>query len=379
MLLPGGGESALPSPFDSPGDAPQPPLPGEALRPSPPEDPPPGGPPATDADVLPAVVPTTPAPPATERRGFFKLRPTLCLAALAGACALTRPGLPALHSALDAHHEVWGGLLDPSLREAEVRVLDGGIGCVALHSELVWLGLLGRWLPLLPTNADAIGAWAESVDAPQLLLLTLTAGYVVRKLLPRSFGASHLSVSCDGVLRKGRLHTLLLSALSPVGLVHWAHALCVLLVAAPGVQEALGGRMALLGLYAAAGAASALACVLSQLVLGRRAQPRSAVSGGALGVLLLRAAALPSQPLDVGGYTLKPTRAVLLHVLLDATSNALPTPPTPLGVEKLLALAGAAALVAAYQPSLRESFVGALGGWREWQFADVLEYIREAL
>lgn len=145
-------------------------------------------------------------------------------------------------------------------------------------------------------------------------------------------------------------------------------------VCAPGLEDAVGGRVQMLALYAAAGAASALSCVLSQLVLGRRTQPRSAVSGAMLGLLLLRAATWPNAPFEVGGLLiLKPLRAILLHVILDSASNALPAPPPPRGVEKMLALLGAAVFVAALQPGLRSNLHGAL----DWQ--RLLEYAREAL
>jgi len=47
------------------------------------------------------------------------------------------------------------------------------------------------------------------------------------------------------------------------------------------------------------------------------------VSGAALGMLLLRASALPDEPLDLGAISLRPLRAILLHVLLDGASNSL--------------------------------------------------------
>ena len=75
----------------------------------------------------------------------------------------TRPREAALIAALDSHHEQWGHLLDASLRSSPVEMLDGGLGCVAVHSELIWLGVLGQWLPLLviPTNLSwpAYCAW----------------------------------------------------------------------------------------------------------------------------------------------------------------------------------------------------------------------------
>lgn len=264
-------------------------LPGDAVRSA-------GDPgesaPAVDPDVLP--MPRIPTALGPKHRGSkFCVRPILCLAALSAACAMTRPREAALVTAIDAHHDAWGHLLAEGLREEPVELIDAGLGCVAVHSELVWLGLLGQWLPLLPAGTAALGPWATSVDAPALLVLALTFFYLLRKLLPRSASDGHLSVSVEGVLLKGRLHSLLTAALSPVGLVHWLHAVAVLVVSGAGLADAGLSRGRLLGLYAAAGACSSLSCVATQLLLGRRAQPRSSVSGAAMGMLLLRSAVLP--------------------------------------------------------------------------------------
>ena len=367
LLLPGGDDESAPPPgARQAGDEVLPPLPGST--------PPPGGVPSADG-VLPMPGSAAAVPSSGGRRGR-KLRPTLCLVALSAACVLTRPREPSLLIALDAHHERFGHMLDASLREDPVDLINAGIGCLSVHSELVWLGILGQWLPLLPAGPGALGPWMAAVGAPALLLLALTFGYALRKLMPRRAVSSHLSVSCEGLMQRGRVHTLLTSAFSPVGLVHWAHALAVLLVSSAGLEGTLG-RGRVLGLFAGAGAASAFSSAASQLVLGRRHQPRSAVSGAVLGVLLARAAAMPEQPLAIGSFELKPLRAILLHILLDMNSNSLPTPPRPIGVEKLFALLGAALLVAVVQPSLRDSFAGALeGGW-DWR--NILAYVRDAL
>ena len=359
--LPGGADGALPLPTSS--------LPPSA--------------PAADEDALPRAIPTAAAGdrPAVHSKGGFKLRPTLCLGALAAACVVTRPREPALIAALDAHHEQWGYLLDPALREAPVEMIECGIGCVSVHSELVWLGLLGQWLPLLPAAPHAISAWAAAVGAPQMLILGLTAFYLLRKLLPRSAVSSLLSVSCEGLLRKRRLHTLATASISPVGLAHWAHALCAIVAVSPGLEEAVGSRGRTVGLFLGAGAASAVSCALTQLLFGRRQQPRSSVSGAVLGLLLLRAAEMPSEPLEIGAYAVKPLRAVLYHVVLDWFSNSLPSPPRPLGIEKLLSMLGAALLIAAVDPAMREGVLGAVqegvqegGGWQR-----VVELARAAL
>ena len=375
-LLPGG----------PPSDAP--PLPGDAVMPPLPSgDPPPndGGAAAAparpaDDDALPVKFDEkglTNEPRA--KSGFLRIRPTLCLAALSAACVVTRPREAALTAALDAHHDAWGHLIADGLRDQPIAMLDGGLGTAAVHSGLVWVGMLGQWLPLLPSSLDALQTWSATVGAPQLLLLALTFGYLLRKATPRAAAGAHLGVSLHGLLGRGRLHTLVTATFSPVGLVHWLHAVLAVLACTPGLIGADVGmsRGRVVGLFAAAGACSALLCVVTQLLFGRRKQPRSSLSGGVMGLLLLRCALLPDEPIDLGGgVSLKPLRLVLAHVVLDGFSNSLPEPPRPLGIEKLLALFGAAFLVAGLQPSLREAVTGALRSGMSLQ--DVLEFVKAA-
>ena len=323
----------------------------------------------------------------SQRRHRMRWRSTVCLAVLSAACVYTRPHETSLITTLDAHREEWGPLFEEALGAAAdgpiSPLLNLGLGSAAVHGELVWIGLLGRWLPLLPTNPEAFGPWAASVGAPPLLLLALTGSYLMSKLLPRGFVAGHLSTCFDSLLRRGRLYTLLTATVTPVGLVHWLHALIVLVVTSAELEPVLSaqygalGRVALLGWWGAAGVVSALSCVLTQLLFGRRAQPRSAVSGAAMGLLLLRAAALPTEPVRVGLVALPPLRCVLLHLLVDHLSNALP-PPGALGVEKLLLNVGVALLVATMGQGARELVMGAWhdgdGDWRE-----MLNILRAAL
>jgi membrane associated rhomboid family serine protease len=291
-LLPGLGLLDDPSlEGGGPLDAPQ--LPGDAIRPPlPPGDPPGAGSSAPmPEDVLP--IPATTLAKPRRSKGGIRLRPMLCLGALAATCSATRPREAALLGAIDEHHHQWGQLIGDGLREQQVEFfVDAGIGTAAVHTGLVWLGLLGQWLPLLPVTSGAIEHWAAVVGAPQLLVLSVTLFYLLRKLLPRKIVDGHLSVSFDSVLRRGRLHTLVTAAFSPVGLVHWLHAVVILVACGVGLDGVMS-RGRLVAFYAAAGACSSLLCVLSQLLLGRRAQARSSVSGGAMGILLLRAAVLP--------------------------------------------------------------------------------------
>jgi len=314
---------------------------------------------------------------AAPRKGGMRWRSTACLAVLSAACVFTRPHETSLVTALDAHREEFGHLVEDTLglEDAGVDVLNLGLGSAAVHGDLVWLGMLGRWLPLLPASADAIDLWMASIGAEQLLMLALSAGYLVRKVVPSLFATSFRAVL------GGKVHTLATSSVAPAGLVHWMHALVVLLVASSGLADVVGGRKQLLGWWVASGAASAVSCVLTQMVFGRRAQLRSSVSGAAMGLLLLRAAAAPTDPIDVGGaLSLSPLRCVLIHLLLDHFSNALP-PPGARGVEKLLAHFGVAVLVAAVRPQARELVAGALEGAAEsgWDWKQMLGYVRAAL
>ena len=58
-------------------------------------------------------------------------------------------------------------------------------------------------------------------------------------------------------------------------------------------------------------------------------------------------------------------------------SRSLPSPPRPLGIEKLLSLLGAALLIAAVEPAMQESVLGVVQGGGGWQ--RVVELAREAL
>lgn len=303
-------------------------------------------------------------PPSRKaRRSALSIKPTLTLAALSFACYHTRPREASLLSAIDSLRDHL-----PSLESAEPAVLrDCGLACVALHADLVWLGLLGCWLPLLPIGLSAVGPWASVAQAPHLLVSALLVGACLRKLMPRAVADAHLSVSLDG-LRKGRLYTLLTSALSPAGLLHALHAAVVLLGCTADLPPTVS-RVALLLLYVGSGAAAAVASALTQLVFGRRSQPRVSVSGAAMGVLLTRAALLPHTPISVGGtWELPPLRAALLHIALDAGSNGATSVDggAILGIEKVLSMLGAAVLVALTRPTLSAQLAETVrgGDWR---------------
>ena len=193
-----------------------------------------------------------------RRRGGLRLRSSLCLAGLLAACHYTRPREASLVAALDSYHQEWGHLLSGGaemLGESAPELIDAGWACLATHGDLIWLGVLGRWLPLVPLSSDALGAWAAAAGAPQLLLLALTLGYVLGKV-----AASQLAVSFDAIFRRARLHTLATSALFPVGLVHWLHALCVVVVGTDGLGELTPTRTQALSL--------ALALALALTVVG---------------------------------------------------------------------------------------------------------------
>jgi len=334
----------------------------DGLLPPPAEVPLPSSPFAAMTEQMPPASPFVSKPAA--RSGRLRWRPVLCLAALSAACAYTRPGEAALISALDSHQGLVPGLAE---RDELPALIDLGIGSVATHGDLLWLGVLGRWLPLVPTSLDALSEWSAVAGVEQTLLLAMGFFYLLRKVLPRGTVDRHLAVSLDTLLKRGRLHTLVTAAISPAGLVHWLHAVAVLIAVSDTLLDgALGGRFHLMAWWFASAASSAVAIVLSQLVLGRRAQPRSAVSGGAMGMVLMRAAVGPDQAIELGALALPPLRAVLLHLLLDNFSNGL-APPGAIGVEKLLAFVGPAVLVAVVRPQAREMVGGILqsGGWRE--------------
>ena len=278
----------------------------------------------TDSAPFAAAAQTAPIR-APRKRGLFRLRPTLCLAALSAACVLTRPGESSLVVALDQHQQAWPELVDAALRDELPVLRPFGLGNLATHGDLVWLGMLGRWLPLLPMSAETVGVWQASIGSAQVLLLSLVAGYLLQKAAP-----SLMSTSA-AALGRGRLHTLLSAPMAPVGLTHLLHVLLIVLVACDeALETALGGRAQLLGWWLASGAASGVMVALSQLLTRRRIQPRSTASGAAMGLLLLRAAALPGQAVEVGTLSLPPLRCLLIHLVRPPTSSAAHPSPRPL-------------------------------------------------
>jgi len=234
--------------------------------------------------------------------------------------------------------------------------------------------LLGRWLPMLPASLEAVTPWVASAGAAQILICALSAFYLIRKVLPWRVSNAHLSVSVENV-RRGHLHTMVTASLSPVGLVHWLHACLAILVCTAGLEGTVS-RWQLVLLFLASGGASSVACILTQAMFGRRQQSRSSVCGAVMGLLLLRAAADPQEPLAIGHTSVRPVRAALMHLVLDVMSNSLP-PPSPLGIEKLFALLGASIFVACIRPTLREAIAGVVRDGSSWN--EVLSQLRAAL
>ncbi|KAL1530565.1 hypothetical protein AB1Y20_001466 [Prymnesium parvum] len=348
---------------DSPLHYPAPPNPFATPKP-PPSDPGLPLPPPGRGDLLPSMPP--PAAAKQPRRSPFRLRwqPVVCMGLLSAVCVKTRPHEPLLLATLDAYHQQAAGVIDDSLSREIAKVHNVGLASVAVHSELVWLGILGAWLPLIPITQDAIAHWLPAANAPQLIISALTLGYLLRKLLPRSIAEGHLSVSFSN-LAQLRIWTLVTAALSPVGLVHLFHSVVVLLVVMPSLSASLSRPEQLL-LYLAAGLASSLSVSLGGVLLRRRSQPRVSVSAAVMGVVLMSAAVAPDEPVVIGEWGIPVLRAAVIHVLLDAFSN------TGGSVEKLFGMLGAAVLVAVKRPQLRDLLQS--GSWE-----GVLNYIKAAI
>ena len=233
----------------------------------------------------------------TKRRP--SMRPLICAGALAAACTMGCPSEPSLVAALDAHHARFGALIEPALREGPLSVRGCGVASVATHSELLWLGVLGQWLPLLPISPAALQRWASAASAAQLVIGAAALGYVLRRLLPRRTAERHLAVSYENAVRRGRVWTLLTASVSPAGLVHLLHAAALLLLAAPPLEAHLG-RARLIGAFALAGLTASVGAAVAQLPFRSRAAARSSISGAVMGVLALRAALLPAEPVRLG-------------------------------------------------------------------------------
>ena len=322
---------------DSPLSYPTPPNPfGDSSTPPPPSG---GGDGDGDAGLEKLHLPPRAVASARVRRPPV-LRRLVCLGALSAVCFASRPHEPSLLAAIEAHHTASGDLVSDFLRSEPVAFRNVGLASVGLHSDLVWLGLLGQWLPLLPTTIEAFRHWSPALRGPQLLLNFLVLGYVLTKL-----GGGGLHVSF-GRVRRARIHTALTAAFSPDGLVPLLHAVVLALAALP----ALGGevdRWRLVAIWAAAGLCSSVASVVWQAVFHRRAAPRSSVGGALMGVLALRAALLPETPVALGPLALPPVRALAVHLLLTFLCNGA-------APEELFGLLGGSVFVAVAQLQMRE-------------------------
>jgi len=309
-----------------------------------------------------------PAERAKQPRWKLRWQPAACLGLMALSCAVTRPHEASLLSALELYHERSAGLIPLELREAQVCMHDGRLGCVALHSEIFWLGLLGQWIPLLPTSIDALHHWVPSLSAAQLLIYSTAVGYILRRLLPRFTSDSHFATSFQNVAQRGRVWTLLTSAFSTNGLVHWLHCCLLLLVIAPELETLLG-RWRAIGVFAAAGVSASAALAIAQVPFRKRASARSSLSGAVMGMIALRGALVPRSPAQVGGFALPIGRLLLLHLLLEANSN--PT-PRPVGAERLIALLGGCSVVLLQRQQLLTLMHGS--DWRQ-----LWDYIKAAI
>jgi len=285
---------------------------------------------------------------------------------IGAACRLSRPADTALLAALDAFHQGGAGAsLAAGARDAAAEVSAGPLFHHAVHSGVLWVGLLGQWLPLAPLSLTLLRPWASALSAAQILSYGCLFGYLMRRILPGADG--HLGASFANAARRGRIWSLAAAAFSPAGFVHWAHAAALLLLSVAPLEEQLG-RGRTLAAFAAAGACAALASSIAQAPFGRRAAPRASTSGAVMGLLALRASLLPLTPIALGHIELPVGRMLLVHLLLECLSNP---SPRPRGAERLAGLLGGAALVALHEPRLGKEALTA-DGWRR-----LLEYAKE--
>jgi membrane associated rhomboid family serine protease len=277
------------------------------------------------------------------------------LGLIAAGCALSRPADTGLLTVLDAHHDRYGALIPSPLRDAEANVHRSPFGRASVHSDLLWVGILGAWLPIAPLSIAALRHWLPSLGAAQLLAYATLAGYTFRRFLPNS--EDFLATSFRNS-RRGRFWTLLTAAFSPAGLVHWLHTAALLLLVVPVLQTQLG-RWRTLAAFAAAGASASLATSVAQAPFAKSASGRASTSGALMGLIALRAFLLPTTPIALGGYELAIGRVLLLHLIMEQLSNPF---PRPRGAERLAGLLGGAAVVGVHNPRLwRELLTGE--GW----------------
>jgi len=306
------------------------------------------------------------APPAPKGKGGLRFGPILCLGLIAAGCVLSRPAETGLFAALDAHHELYGGLIEPGMRDAEALVRQSPLGSAALHSDILWVGLLGAWMPLAPLSTAALRHYWPALGAAQLLAYSTLGGYLLRRVLP--YSETFLAASL-GNAKKGRIWTLVTAAFSPAGLVHWMHAAALMLLVVPTLEAQLG-KWHTVAAFAAAGACASLASSLAQAPFAKSARGRASTSGALMGLIALRASLLPLAPVSVGAYEISIGRVLLLHFALELLSNP---NPRPKGAERLAGLLGGTAVVGIHNPEL----------WRELRSGEgwgrLADYVKKLL
>ena len=143
-------------------------------------------PPSADgAAAQPVAAAAAAAPPPPPRAKRLRWQPALCVGVIGAACRLSRPADTALLAALDAFHQGGAGAsLAAGARDAAAEVSAGPLFHHAVHSGVLWVGLLGQWLPLAPLSLALLRPWASALSAAQILSYGCLFGYLMRRILP---------------------------------------------------------------------------------------------------------------------------------------------------------------------------------------------------
>lgn len=191
-------------------------------------------------------------------------------------------------------------------------------------------------------GGPGLGASIASASLGTQLIVVNVVVFLLWMVLPAELMATHFMCSADGVLRHGRVWTLLTASFSHFDFWHLALNMLWLYWFA-GDLEAIYGRRNLLALYLTAGIVASLAFILGQQLAGLPQIPALGASGAVMGVIIVATLFFPTATIRF--YLLVPIPLWLLasvYVLLDLSGAFRSIQGGFTGVGHLAHLAGAA-------------------------------------